>query len=352
MRIAISIPTYRPHLKHNIEFLCSVVQHRTEAAIPDIHFTTSDESERIELEAFCQTLPEDVRTKVTVVSLHRELAALTAPGFTSDVDSGFAYGIIGFITFKKFLGLARVFKLGLDHVVILDSEVIQFRTASLSDSLAAEVNRGEHRFSVAAYRGPWTTKVLHDSLRTVFRTYDNQDVFARAYGWYDNLCCFEREDFEGFMAFLGGEGDDRQILRATQKFRGFGFDWIAYQAWRHLEMHRKIQFVDMDERLTAAGITPRPKPQTENLYLYFTGNQAHNETVLKALNPPWVPFTRNEQYRQAISKATPPECCLMFHADRRHPGVSALPSGARRLIKWVEPYLRSVAKKLLAIEDR
>ena len=316
MKSAILIPTYGPHIPFNTRFIDSVLRFNAVDDLPSIVFTTSDEAERDQLNAHVATLGPGVAKKIWAESLAAPLARVDLSAL-SDPDGALATGRIGFIVYKKFCGLKLLFDQGFDTVLLLDSEVIQFRPYSLRKFVEDESRRNEYRSSVA---GTGDGQVQRDSCRSIDPNYDPEHPFARGYGWFDNLCFFDRDLFIRFLSDVVGDVPD-QILALAHHLRGLAFDWVVYRAWMEFRTDLKINRLDLDAVIRSQGREPIPSPQTEWIYAYMTGKVRTDAKFLAAINPPWLPFTLHARTLRAIDRALPKSCCLMFHVDRDHVGA-------------------------------
>ncbi|EQA7425192.1 TPA: hypothetical protein ACQ9T4_002858 [Yersinia enterocolitica] len=328
MKSAILIPTYINHFKLNVGFIKSVVDFNEFNGIPDIYFATSSENEKHELSSLLSNEFPELSNKLTVIdleSLTDKFSEYLKNG-EYDVDSTSFYkdGRYSLINLKKIAGVSEVMSRGFEYVVVLDSEVIQYKKSDLKmviDDLAA---RNEYRFSFAAYQHQLITKIQHDSIRSITDSYNCKDFFSRSYGWFDNICVYKKEVFIKFIEHMssGASESEDKFLYIANKFRGLSFEWISYKAFSLFFLKEEVAKINLDDIvLFATGKNPWPTPQTENIYQYITGDEENDAKLISLINPPWVPYTENTYTIGLLNKYLPDSCCLMFHLDRKHPGA-------------------------------
>ncbi|KEO32062.1 hypothetical protein [Escherichia coli] len=330
MSIAILIPTYSKHIPLNARFLKSVEENCTFDGIPDIYFADSSKDESSELALLIDSLSDRLKKRVHCFDVEEAVTEynnnLKNAKYDSDATIFFRDGRCGIINLKKLSGVDKVFSFGFDDVVVLDSEILLFRQSNLLQSLSKHVSNECYRYSLAAYNHEIMTKIQNDSIRSVISSFDMRNHFSRSYGWYENLCIYNKDKFNGFINHLTEDGDifTNRFVHAACRFRGASFEWISYMAYRMYVLHEEIDEVCVDD-LIEGNIEGHPwaTPQNENIYQYLTGDEEKDSALLKSINPPWVPYTENEYTRKLIDKYLPDSCCLMFHLDRKHPGAEA-----------------------------
>ncbi len=328
MSIAILIPTYSNHIPLNIRFINSVMENCQDDGIPNIFFATSSRAEAEELALHFKEYDESVRCKLHAFDVESSVEEyntyLSIAQYDSDATVFFRDGRCGLINLKKLSGVDHVFSLGFENVVVLDSEILLFRESDLLRSLEKLVIDDVYRYSLAAYNHEIMTKIQNDSIRSVSWSFDSRDHFARSYGWYENLCIYNKDKFYKFLGHLTKDCDsftDKFVLAAS-RFRGASFEWISYMAYRIYILNENIKMLCVDE-LIEGKINGHPwsTPQNENLYQYLTGEEEKDSLFLLSVNPPWVPYTENTYTIGLLNKYLPDSCCLMFHLDRKHPGA-------------------------------
>jgi hypothetical protein len=328
MKNAILIPTYSEHFQFNLNFLDSLDRFCCDGGMPMIFFITSTAEEAKRLSALLEPMKAQIKANSLVLDVESDFIqyAEHVERTKSDMDSPryFLNGRSGIVNLKKLAGLERVFSLGYDNVVVLDSEVLLFRETNLLQAIDEYVSADIYRYSIAARNHELMAKIQYDSIRSVVWSFDNRHYFARSYGWYENLCVYNQEKFSQFLQYLSA-GDEKISAKggyAACHLKAAAFEWISYMAYRTFVLQDDLNGLCVDESI----ISVRDgniimNAQNENLYQYLTGDDDQDINLLSSVNPPWVPYTENDRTRALLEKSLPQSCCLMFHVDRKHPGA-------------------------------
>lgn len=344
MKNAILIPTYSEHFQFNINFLQTVNSFCKSKNIPHIFFITSTVEESTQLSNLIKSLSLKIHSKIFVLDIEKEFNKYNQyiRKIPKDMDSHlyFFNGRAGIVNLKKIEGLKKVFNKGYSNIIVLDSEVIVFRKVNLLESINYNIVQDLYRYSMIAYEDNLLAKIQLDSIRSIVPCVDNTSDFAKSYGWYENLCIYNKEKFYGFLEHLEKLNQkDIYMQDAIHSIflKGDAFEWISYMAYRVFILKENLNTFNVDKNIDSNLIA---NAQNENLYQYFSGNKHRDALLLSKLNPPWVPYTENDKTRNLLLRTLPKTCCLMFHADRQHPGAQYIkPISFSKRIKL---YLRSL----------
>lgn len=326
MKNVILIPTYTEHFDFNINFLESVSEFCRDGRIPHIFFITSTVDESRELSAKIELMQSNIKDNVFVLDVEPDFNEYNEviESHKNDMDSSiyFLGGRSGLVNLKKISGLERVFSQGYENIVVLDSEVLVFRSVNLLEAINSYVDADIYRYSIAAHNHEVMTKIQYDSIRSVVRQVDSVSYFSQSYGWYENLCVYNKDKFYGFLEHItenDNAGLSKNVL-AAYHLKGAAFEWISYMAYRVFVLKDEPNTICVDESIVSNVDRIIMLPQNENLYQYITEDDLKNSDFLSAINPPWVPYTENKIIRKLLNECLPSTCCLMFHVDRKHPG--------------------------------
>lgn len=346
MSSAILIPTYRKHFELNVRFMASIIKNNEPSDIPDVFFATSTLEEKVFLLGVINRMFPDAAKIFHVFDLDEVVClfndVISDRHYDTDSTHSFEGGRYSLINLKKMKGISEIFNQGFDTVVVLDSETVQYKKYPLGKFINDISYENQYRFSPAAYHASLMTKIQHDSIRTVVNYYDVTHKFSTSYGWFDNLCVYEKNCFNQFIDYMAADcasvDDNDRLLHVVNKFKGMSFEWLVYKTYqifvcKNFKDSKNIDDLIMD----ATGHPAKYMPQTENLYQYLTGVEENDAVFLSVIMPPWVPYTKDKYILALLNKYLPDSCCLMFHLDRlnvdthRERAIRAL----KRLIKNV-----------------
>lgn len=327
MKNAILIPTYSEHFHFNISFLESVNNFCHVHAIPHIYFITSTADESQQLSTKIDLMQLNGSGNFFVMDVESDFVVYNEfiNNSKNDMDSPlyFLGGRSGIVNLKKITGLEKVFSKGYENVVVLDSEVLVFRKSNLLESINEYVDADIYRYSIAAHNHELMAKIQYDSIRSIVRSVDSRSFFSQSYGWYENLCVYNKEKFEGFLTFLSKDNavSVSKGVAAACNLKGAAFEWISYMAYRVFVLKDELNLSNVDNHVISSVGNIIMNAQNENLYQYITGEDEKDFEFLSAMTPPWIPYTENTRTKTLLERCLPSNCCLMFHVDRKHPGA-------------------------------
>ncbi|HBZ15793.1 MAG TPA: hypothetical protein DEO73_08545 [Pantoea sp.] len=329
MENAILIPTYSEHFHHNVNFLESINEFCDEDGIPNVFFVTSTAEEANNLTTLIEGLSSKVKENTFIFDVEENFnnykECIEKNRLDMDSPCYFFNGRSGIVNLKKLAGLEQVFLKGFMNVVVLDSEVLVFKKSNLLRCIEKNIEDDIYRYSFAAHNHELMTKIQYDSIRSVVWSFDNRSDFSHSYGWYENLCIYNKDKFFSFLNFFSDRCLDGYniVVSLAYQLKSSAFEWISYMAYRLYVLEEKFDFVCVDTCVMSNYKGPIiMNPQNENLYQYMTGNEKIDSDFLSSFNPPWVPYTENINTRKILEDYLPDSCCLMFHVDRQHPGVN------------------------------